>query len=73
MDENTYSIILQDHESGDLYIAEVRTNWDIDRIEKENEKLNEEQRDDNREWSDYYDELSYRTWLNIYKADVLYI
>lgn len=71
--EDTYSIILEDHEDGELFIAEVRTNWDIERLEEENEKLNEEQRDDNRDRDDYYWELSYRTWLKIYKADVLYI
>lgn len=71
--ENTYSIILQDHESNELYIAEVITQWDIERIIKENEKLNEEQRDENRDRDDYYVELGNRTWLNIYKANVFTI
>lgn len=73
MNENTYSIVLIDHESNDLYIAEVITNWDLKRIVEENEKLNEEQRNDDRERDDYYEELWIRTWLNIYKADFLYI
>lgn len=71
--EDIYSIILEDHEDGELFIAEVRTNWDIERLKEENRKLNEEQRDDNRERDDYYWELSYRTWLKIYRADVLSI
>lgn len=66
-------IILIDHESNDLYIAEIEKKEDMEKIEKENEKLNEEQRDDNRERTDYYEELSNRTWINIYKADFLYI
>lgn len=66
-------IILIDHESNDLYIAEIEKEWDIEKLEKENEKLNEEQRDDNRERTDYYEELGYRTWINIYKADFLYV
>jgi len=70
MDENTYSIILRDHESGDLYIAEVRTQWDIDRIIKEAEKLTEETYQD--DWSlNFWEELSDRTWLVIYEANVL--
>lgn len=71
--KNTYSIVLIDHESNDLYIAEVVTRWDLERIVKENDKLNEEQRNDDRERDDYYEELSIRTWLNIYRADFLYI
>ena len=66
-------IILIDHESNDLFIAEIEKKEDMEKIEKENEKLNEEQRDDNRERTDYYEELSNRTWINIYKADFLYI
>lgn len=66
-------IILIDHESNDLYIAEIEKKEDMEKIVKENEKLNEEQRDDNRERTDYYEELSDRTWINIYKADFLYI
>ena len=66
-------IILIDHESNDLYIAEIEKKEDMKKIVKENEKLNEEQRDDNRERTDYYEELSNRTWINIYKADFLFI
>ena len=66
-------IILIDHESNDLYIAEIEKKEDMKKIVKENEKLDEEQRDDNRERTDYYEELSNRTWINIYKADFLYI
>ena len=73
MDKNTYSIVLIDHESNDPYIAEVVTRWDLERIVKESDKLNEEQRNDDRERDDYYEELSIRTWLNIYRADFLYI
>lgn len=74
MNENTYSIILRDHESDTLFIAEVVTQWDIERIEKENRKLNEEFWEDNYEWDpDFYVELWIRTWLNIYRADVLYV
>lgn len=74
MDENTYSIILEDHESGDLYIAEVKTNWDIERIKKETKKLYKEYYSDKRVWGrDFYEELSLNTWLNIYRADVLSI
>ena len=66
-------IILIDHESNDLYIAEIEKKEDMEEIVKENEKLNEEQRDDNRERTDYYEELGNRTWINIYKADFLFI
>lgn len=66
-------IILIDHESNDLYIADIKKYEDMVKISKENEKLNEEQRDDNRERTDYYEELSNRTWVYIYKADFLYI
>lgn len=72
MDENTYSIILQDHESGELYIAEIRTNGDIERIRKESEKLTEETYEDSR-GGDFIEELSERTWLNIYYTNVLEI
>lgn len=65
-------IILIDHESNDLYIAEIGKEWDMQKIEKENEKLNEEQRDDSRDRTDYYEELSYRTGINIYQADFLF-
>lgn len=74
MDENTYSIILEDHESGDLFIAEVSTNWDIKRIEKETKKLYKEYYSDKRtRGRDFYEELWINTWLKIYKADVLSI
>lgn len=66
-------IILIDHEDNSLYIAEIRKPEDLQKIDRENKKLNEEQRDDNRERTDYYIELSNRTWINIYKADFLYI
>lgn len=66
-------IILIDHEDNSLYIAEIRKPEDLQKIDRENKKLNEEQRDDNRERTDYYIELSNRTWVNIYKADFLYI
>lgn len=66
-------IILIDHEDNSLYIAEIRKPEDLQKIDRENKKLNEEQRNDNRERTDYYEELSNRTWVNIYKADFLYI
>lgn len=66
-------IILIDHESNDLYIAEVKKYEDMVKIDKENEKLNEEQRDEDKQRTDYYEELSNRTWVYIYKADFLYI
>lgn len=66
-------IILIDHEDNSLYIAEIRKPEDLQKIDRENRKLNEEQRDDNRERTDYYIELSDRTWVNIYKADLLYV
>ena len=65
-------IILIDHESNDLYIAEIKKKEDMEKIVQENEKLNEEQREPH-ERADYYDELSYRTDINIYLADFLYI
>lgn len=66
-------IILIDHEDNSLYIAEIRKPEDLQKIDRENKKLNEEQRDDNRGRTDYYIELSDRTWVNIYKADFLYV
>lgn len=70
MDEDTYAIILRDHEDWELYIAEVRTYWDIDRIRKESEKLTQETYEE--DWSsDFIEELSSRTGLNIYVANVL--
>lgn len=66
-------IILIDHEDNSLYIAEIRKPEDLQKIDRENKKLNEEQRDDSRERTDYYVELSNRTWINIYKADFLYV
>lgn len=70
MDEDTYAIILRDHEDWELYIAEVRTCWDIDRIRKESEKLTQETYKE--DWSlDFIEELWNRTGLNIYVANVL--
>ena len=71
-------IILIDHESNDLFIAEIKGKWDIEKIKKENKKLDDEYCDyDNPEYnwqySDYYDELSYRTGIKIYRADCLYV
>lgn len=69
-------IILIDHESNELFIAEVKNKWDIKKIEKENKKLDDEYFNDtydNRKYSDYYDELSYRTGIDIYKPTTLYI
>lgn len=72
MDENTYSIVLRDHESDYLvFIAEVRTQWDIERIKSTRDQLYRECEDDNQERIDFYEELANRTWLNIYRADVL--
>ena len=65
-------IILIDHESNDLYIAEINEAKDMEKIVEENEKLNEEQRE-NHERMDYYEELGIRTGLNIYKSDFLFI
>ena len=67
---NTYSIILRDHESKELYIAEITTNWDIERIKKESKKLTEETYRDDRAL-DFIEELGDRTWLNIYETNVL--
>ena len=69
--EDFYSIVLRDHESDELYIAEVRTNWDIDRIIKARDEMNQEYADDTNERDDFYEELSSRTWLYIYHANVL--
>lgn len=71
-------IILIDHESNELFIAEIEKKSDIKKLEKENKKLDDEYCDyDNpkyeRKYSDYYEELSYRTWINIYRPTVLYI
>lgn len=65
-------IILIDHESNDLFIAEINDAKDMKKIVEENEKLNEEQREDH-ERVDYYEELGIRTGLNIYKADFLFV
>jgi hypothetical protein len=68
---NTYSIVLRDDEAN-ILIAEISTFWDQDRLYKEVEKLKEEFFSDNYDWDpDFYDELSKRTWLTIYYADVL--
>lgn len=70
--ENTYSIILKDYESEDLYhIAEVTTYWDIERIKKISQDLYNEYSEGTNERVDFYEELGERTWLNIYTADVL--
>lgn len=71
MDTNTYSIVLRDDEAN-ILIAEISTFWDQDRLYKEIEKLKEEFFSDNYDWDpDFYNELSKRTWLTIYYADVL--
>jgi hypothetical protein len=68
---NTYSIVLRDDEAN-ILIAEISTFWDQDRLYKEIEKLKEEFFSDNYDWDpDFYNELSNRTWLTIYHADVL--
>lgn len=68
---NTYSMVLRDDEAN-ILIAEISTFWDQDRLYKEAEKLKEEFFSDNYDWDpDFYDELSKRTWLTIYHADVL--
>ena len=70
--EDTYSIVLRDHESDYLvFIAEVRTQWDIERIKQVRRELYEEYDNDTNERYDFYEELWNRTGLNIYKADVL--
>lgn len=67
---NTYPIVLRDNEAN-ILIAELETQGDIARLCKENEKLNNEYRKKDYEWDDYYTELSKRTWITIYFADVL--
>lgn len=69
--EEIYSIIL--HNDNDwYYIAEVKTDWDIKRIEQEYRKLDEEYFSDDYEWDpDFYNELWDRTWLTIYEATIL--
>lgn len=68
------SIILIDHESNDLFIAEIKNNTDIEKIKIENKKLNDEYyENENTERDDYYLELQNRTWIKIYKADFLYV
>ena len=49
------AIVLIDHESNDLYIAEIEKDSDMKKIVEENEKLNEEQRE-NHERVDYYEQ-----------------
>lgn len=68
--KNTYPIVLRDNENN-ILIAEIETEGDIARITKENKKLNDEYREKDYEWDMYYDELSKRTWINMYIADVL--
>lgn len=68
--KNTYPIVLRDNENN-ILIAEIETDGDIDRLCKENEKLNNEYREKDYEWGMYYEELSERTGINIYFADVL--
>lgn len=72
MTEDTYSIVLRDHESEYLvFIAEVRTQGDIERIKQVRRELYEEWDNDTNERDDFYEELQNRTGLNIYRADVL--
>ena len=68
--KNTYPIVLRDNENN-ILIAEIETEGDIARLCKENEKLNNEYREKDYEWDMYYEELSKRTGINIYFADVL--
>lgn len=69
--EEMYSIIL--HNDNDwYYIAEIKTDGDIKRIEQEYRKLDEEYFSDDYEWDpDFYNELWNRTWLTIYEATIL--
>lgn len=69
--EEMYSIIL--HNDNDwYYIAEIKTDGDIKRIEQEYRKLDEEYFSDDYEWDpDFYNELGNRTWLTIYEATIL--
>lgn len=70
--EDTYSIVLRDHESDNLvFIAEVRTQGDIERIKQTARLLYDEYYEETNEWDDFYVELENRTGLNIYRADVL--
>jgi hypothetical protein len=68
--KNTYPIVIRDNEAN-ILIAEIETDGDIDRLCKENEKLNNEYRKKDYEGDDYYTELSKRTGIKIYFADVL--
>ena len=71
-EKDTYSIVLRDHESDSLvFIAEVRTYGDIERIKQVKKELYEEYDEERNDWDDFYEELGLRTWLNIYRADVL--
>lgn len=66
-----HAIILEDHESKDLYVAEVNWKEDIDKIIDAKNELNNEYRAETNEWDDFYEEMWKRTWLNIYMADIL--
>ena len=68
--KNTYPIVVRDDENN-ILIAEIETDGDIDRLRKENEKLNNEYREKDYEGDMYYDELEKRTGIKIYFADVL--
>ena len=68
-----YSIVLEDHESKDLYVAEVNWKEDIGKIIDVRAELNYEYWKKTNKWDDFYEELWVRTWLNIYMADVLAI
>lgn len=68
--KNTYPIVLRDNEAN-ILIAELEKEGDIARLCKENEKLNNEYREKDYEGDDYYTELSKRTGIKIYFADVL--
>ena len=72
--ENMCSIILRDTNNWELFVAEVTTHWDIERIKNIIEELNKEYQEGTNEWDErnFIDELWYRTWLNIYSAGVLY-
>lgn len=66
-------IIIQDY-TWEYRLADINTNWDIDRLEEEWHKLAKDFYSDNYEWEpDFYDELAKRTWLNIYQTHVLYL
>lgn len=66
-----YSVVLEDHESKDLYIAEVQWEEDEDRILDIVKQLNNEYQEETNEWDDFYVELCNRSWLKIYMATVL--